>query len=117
TRADVARLAGLSTAVVSYVLSGSDRPVSEASRARVLAAVEALGYRPNAAAQALSRGRSTMIGFIVPDQRNPFFAEMMSAVDGAAHAHDLMVLTLNAHERRSVDGDEIAGLTSQQLEG
>ena len=117
TRADVARLAGLSTAVVSYVLSGSDRPVSEASRARVLAAVEALGYRPNAAAQALSRGRSTMIGFIVPDQRNPFFAEMMSAVDGAAHAHDLMVLTLNAHERRSVDGDEIAGLTSQQMEG
>ncbi|WP_029145988.1 LacI family DNA-binding transcriptional regulator [Microbacterium luticocti] len=117
TRADVARLAGLSTAVVSYVLSGSDRPVSQESRARVLAAVEALGYRPNAAAQALSRGRSTMIGFIVPDQRNPFFAEMMSAVDSAAHLHDLTVLTLNAHERRAGDGDELAGLTTQQLEG
>ncbi len=117
TRADVARLAGVSTAVVSYVLSGSDRPVSDQARERVRSAADALGYRPNAAARALSRGRSTMIGFIVPDQRNPFFAEMVAALDGAAHTHDLMVLTLNARERRSADGDEIAGLTSQQLEG
>ena len=116
TRADVARLAGVSPAVVSYVLTGSDRPVSDAARARVRAAVDALGYRPNAAARALSRGRSSLIGFIVPDQRNSFFAGMVSMLDRAAQAEGLTVLILSAHERRT-GGEEIAGLTAQPLEG
>jgi LacI family transcriptional regulator len=46
TRVDVARLAGTSTAVVSYVINGGPRPVAPATRARVLRAVEELGYRP-----------------------------------------------------------------------
>ncbi|WP_308492374.1 LacI family DNA-binding transcriptional regulator [Microbacterium terrisoli] len=116
TRADVARLAGVSPAVVSYVLTGSERPVSAAARARVLAAVDQLGYRPNAAARALSRGRSSLIGLIVPDQRNPFFAGMASLLDHAARAQQLTVLILSAHERRS-GVEEIEGLTAQPLEG
>lgn len=116
TRADVARLAGVSPAVVSYVLTGSARPVSDAARARVVAAVDALDYRPNAAARALSRGRSSLIGFIVPDQRNPFFAGMVALVDRAARTHGLTVLNLSAHERRS-GVEEIEGLTAQPLEG
>ena len=75
TRSDVARYAGVSSAVVSYVLNGGPKPVAAATRLRVLDAIAVLGYRPNAAARALSRGVADMIGMIVPDSRNPYFAE------------------------------------------
>ena len=54
TRADVARYAGVSTAVVSYVLNNGPKPVAALTKERVLDAVRVLGYRPNAAARALS---------------------------------------------------------------
>ena len=53
TRDDVARLAGVSSAVVSYVVNNGPRPVAEATRQRVLDAIDKLGYRPNAAARSL----------------------------------------------------------------
>ena len=56
-RADVARLAGTSPAVVSYVLNEGPRPVAPKTRARVLAAVEQLGYRPNGIARCARTGR------------------------------------------------------------
>ena len=64
TRADVARYAGVSGAVVSYVVNGGPRPVAPATRERVLHAVRALGYRPNATARALSRGSTGLLGLV-----------------------------------------------------
>ena len=66
TRDDVARLAGTSTAVVSYVVNGGPRNVRPETRKRVLEAIEQLGYRPNASAQSLSRGRSDLFALLVP---------------------------------------------------
>ncbi|MFT4109794.1 LacI family DNA-binding transcriptional regulator [Propionicimonas sp.] len=86
TRNDVARLAGVSSAVVSYVVNGGPRPVAEATRAKVLAAIDKLGYRPNAAARSLITGRSDLIGLIVPDVRNPYFAALARAVETEARA-------------------------------
>ena len=54
TRDDVARLAGTSTAVVSYVINNGPRPVAPATRERVLAAIKELGYRPDRVAQAMA---------------------------------------------------------------
>ena len=71
TRDDVARVAGTSTAVVSYVINDGPRPVAAATRARVLAAVEELGYRPNRVAQAMARRRTNLLGMVVPDARQP----------------------------------------------
>ena len=59
TSADVARLAGVSPTTVSLVLTGKASRISEATKGRVLDAVETLGYRPNRAAQGLRRGRSS----------------------------------------------------------
>lgn len=84
TRNDVARLAGVSSAVVSYVVNNGPRPVAEATRARVQAAIDKLGYRPNAAARSLITGRSDLLGLIVPDLRNPYFAALAQAVEVAA---------------------------------
>lgn len=75
TRADVARYAGVSTSVVSYVVHDGPRPVAAATAARVREAIRVLGYRPNASAQALRTGSSKMLGLIVPELDNPFWSE------------------------------------------
>jgi LacI family transcriptional regulator len=89
TRDDVARLAGVSSAVVSYVVNDGPRRVADATRARVVDAIEKLGYRPNAAARTLITGRSDLLGLIVPDVRNPYFAALAQAMEIAARARSM----------------------------
>lgn len=67
THQDVARLAGVSTAVVSYVVNNGPRPTSPEVRERVLKAIQELDYHPNAFARGLRARRTNTIGFIVND--------------------------------------------------
>ncbi|MFE5808027.1 MULTISPECIES: LacI family DNA-binding transcriptional regulator [unclassified Streptomyces] len=118
TRDDVARLAGTSTAVVSYVINNGPRPVAPATRERVLAAIKDLGYRPDRVAQAMASRRTDLIGMIVPDARQPFFAEMAHAVEQAAAERGKMVLVGNSdyrderevHYLRAFLGMRVSGL-------
>lgn len=95
TRDQVARLAGTSTAVVSYVINDGPRPVAPATRDRVLAAMAELDYRPNALARGLSARRTNLLGLIVPDATIPFFARLAHAVEQAAAAAGHLVLVGN----------------------
>src|SRR6476620_3133180 len=92
TRADVARLAGVSSAVVSYVVNDGPRPVAAETAARVREAIELLGYRPNPSARALKLGTTGVLGLVVPDSSNPFFAELALEVERAATARGLALL-------------------------
>ncbi len=92
---DVARLAGVSTAVVSYVLNDGPRPVAAGTRARVLGAIEDLRYRPNAIARALRSRRSGALGLIVSDIGNPFIGELASSIESAAFESGYTVLLGN----------------------
>lgn len=88
TRADVARLAGVAESTVSYVLSGS-RPVRPETRERVLAAMAALGYSPNAMARGLASKRSGIIILLLPITERGVHAtevEYIRAVTEAARA-------------------------------
>jgi LacI family transcriptional regulator len=96
TRNDVARLAGTSPAVVSYVVNDGPRPVAAETRQRVLAAIEQLGYRPNGIARSLRGNRSNVIGLLVPDNSNPFFAELARAIEVSAYDEGYTVLLANA---------------------
>ncbi|MEU4424455.1 LacI family DNA-binding transcriptional regulator [Actinoplanes sp. NPDC024001] len=78
TIVDVARHAGVSTTAVSKVLRNA-YGTSPQMRSRVRAAVDQLGYRPSAAARAL-RGRTHTLGVMLPDVRNPFFADILDGV-------------------------------------
>ena len=69
--ADISRRAGVSIATASRVLNGSSHPVSEATRGRVLAAADELGYRPSELARALVKRTSRIIGVIVGRHRRP----------------------------------------------
>lgn len=89
TQVDVARLAGVSRATVSYVLNGVTEgrvPISEETRQRVLEAIEELGYEPDARAQALRSGNTNTIALIIPDLRNPHFCELATGIEEAARA-------------------------------
>ena len=96
TRNDVAKKAGVSPAVVSYVLSPGQRPVSEKARARVLAAVKELGYRPDGLARSLKVGRTKTLGLVLPDASNPFFAELARAIEDAAYMRGYAVMVCNS---------------------
>jgi LacI family repressor for deo operon, udp, cdd, tsx, nupC, and nupG len=80
----VAKQAGVSTATVSRVVSGSNGRVSLLTRDRVLRAVERLGYAPNSAAKNLRTQRTGKILVTVPDISNPFFALILQGIEDAA---------------------------------
>lgn len=94
---DVAKRAGVSVASVSRVLAGHTG-VTEATRQRVLAAVQELDYRPDLAARRLRSRRTDTIGLIVSDIRNPFFTEVSRAVEDVAYQHRMRVILCNADE-------------------
>ena len=100
---DVARRAGVSTATVSRVLAGIGNPKVETSGA-VLAAVEALDYRPSAVARSLRMRRTNTFWLIVTDIQNPFFPELVQAADDAARKVGYSILLGSAafDEHRAV---------------
>ena len=103
---DVASQAGVSKSTVSNVVRGV-ASVSDATRRRVVAAIEELGYRPNVLARQLVQQRTSMLGVVVGDLANPFFAEMAKSVERHAAAHGFTAMFCNT------EGDsesELAGV-------
>ena len=95
---DVAKAAGVSTATVSAVVNGTAF-VSPHLRARVQAAVGQLSYSPSRAAQALKSGRSQLIGLVVSDLANPFFARLVCAAEAAVASWGYSLLVFNSDEK------------------
>jgi LacI family transcriptional regulator len=117
TRDDVARLAGVSTAVVSYVVNEGPKKVAPDTAARVREAIRILGYRPNAAARALRLGASEMLGFVMPDASNPFFVQFAHAVEDAAGSRGHAVLLANSDEDAAKERANIRNLASRKVDG
>src|SRR5205807_7449782 len=78
------RSAVVSIKTVSNILRGVSSKSSEATAARIYAAIEELNYRPNLAARRLRTGHSDVIALAVPDLRNPYFAELSASMIKAA---------------------------------
>ncbi|GAB4098226.1 LacI family DNA-binding transcriptional regulator [Sinomonas halotolerans] len=117
TRKDVARLAGVSTAVVSYVMNGGPKRVSPTTEAKVRKAITALGYRPNAAARALKLGSSEMLGMVVPDATNPFFASLARAVEVAAAERGYAMLLADSDGSLRTERRLVENLVSRRVDG
>ncbi|MBW4718669.1 LacI family DNA-binding transcriptional regulator [Saccharothrix obliqua] len=105
TLQDVGRLAGTSTAVVSYVLNGGPRPVSDKTRVKVEEAIRVLGYRRNPLAGALSGGRSNLVGLLVPDTANAFFGELSRFIEAEGRRRGLLTLLGNTGYESSLGDD------------
>jgi len=109
TSKDVARLAGVSQSTVSYVMSGN-RPISEATRRRVLEAIEALTYQPNAGARALASQQTRVIGLMVVPVHGP-------GLDGMPDAGALPFIETIASSAREHDHDVLLVTTDEGSAG
>ena len=89
---DVAKLAGVSTATVSRVVSSAPYAVSAQTRARVLDAAETLDYVPNALARGLLKSHVPVVGVIVHDITDPYFSEVVRGVEDAAAPGGYLVI-------------------------
>lgn len=94
---DVADMAGVSTTTVSHIINGS-RYVSEPLRNRVLEAIDALDYRPYGLARSLRTKRSRTVGVLIPDNTNPYFAEMTRQLENAFLGHGYSVIICNTEQ-------------------
>ncbi len=113
---DVAIRAGVSVGTVSNVLNRADK-VSPAAAQRVLAAIEELGYVRNDAARQLRAGRSTSVGLIVLDVRNPFFTDVARGAEDAASLAGLSVLVGNSDENIARESAYLDLFEEQRVHG
>ncbi|MET7599101.1 LacI family DNA-binding transcriptional regulator [Streptomyces sp. NPDC005481] len=113
---DVARAAGVSSATVSYVLSGK-RPVAPQTREAVEAAIAELGFAVNTAARSLRTGRSSMVALIVPDIANPFFAQLAATLQEELRGLGIHILVCNTRARRDEERALLAEALQQRFAG
>lgn len=116
TMSDVAKLAGVSIATVSRVLSGKPH-VRDELKQKVLLAVEQLNYTPNMLARRLREQTSGILGLVVADIRNPFFAEISRAVEDMAYEHKYSIFLCNTDEDPEKERQYIDLLSSESIAG
>jgi LacI family transcriptional regulator len=114
---DVAKRANVSIATASRVLSGSDYPVSRATRARVLKAAAILDYSPNALARAMATGRTGIVGVIVGDASDPYFAAIVRGVEDVARHHGQLVVVCNSDRNPAIELRYLRALNDYRVDG
>lgn len=113
---DVAALSGVSKSTVSNVTRGV-ATVAPATRERVLEAIERLGYRPNALARNLVQHRTNVIGVVVGDLANTFYAELVKLMEQEASQFDYTTMVCNTEGHPEWEKSRINALLEQRVGG
>lgn len=116
---DIARLVGVSTASVSYVLNNKEKEskVGKELAARIKAAAKKLNYQPNYIAKSLKSGSTKTIGLILEDISNPFFSNMARIIEEEAQLHGYTVV-LGCHYENPEKSQSLLNLfLSRQVDG
>ncbi|GAA4870059.1 LacI family DNA-binding transcriptional regulator [Actinomycetospora straminea] len=116
TMADVARMAGVSTATVSHVLNGT-RPVRARTREQVLSAVAATHYTPNTVARSLATARTTTMGLVLSAISNPYFGELLHGAECAAADAGYTLLLVDPHEDPEYELTVVSRLHHHRVDG
>ncbi len=115
TIADVASLAGVSTATVSRVVNGDAR-VSPHMNQLVSAAISELGYRQNAVARGLATGRTGTVGVLIPDVEGPLYAQMARGIENALRLHGMRFMSMSSDREPGREESAIRLLLEQNVE-
>ncbi len=113
---DVAKHAGVSIATVSHVINNT-RFVSEETKQKVFAAMEKFAYKPNAVARSLRKKESRIIGLILPDNTNPYFAEIAWSIEYASRNLGYSVILCNSDGNVTQESSYIDILLEKQVDG
>jgi LacI family transcriptional regulator len=116
TISDVAKRAGVSAMTVSRVVNGTGYTSAE-TRARVEAAIDELGYVPNALARQLRSKRTKTIALVVADISNPFFTTIARGVEDVAVGHGFSVMYCNTDESEAEEEQYLLMLIERQVDG
>lgn len=117
TQADVARQAGVSQALVSYVLNGSPVTLPDATRRRVLDAMDELGYVPHGAARALRLDRTMTLALVIPDITNPFYPAVERGLQDSAEAAGYQLITYNTDGIASKERKAVRSIRETRADG
>jgi LacI family kdg operon repressor len=117
TIADVAAAAGVSKATVSRFMNHRERLLSTDIAARVEAAVTALAYSPSPMAQALSRGRSRLIGLIVADISNPYSVAVLRGAEQAFREAGYLLILFNLGNDIEREREALDALAGYRVDG
>lgn len=112
----IAKLANVSIATVSRVINSSGY-VKKETREKVLNIVEELGYQPNAIARSLKKGRTSLIGFIVPDISNSFFTALAKGIEGVISNKGFNLILCNSENSVERELAYIQALSERRVEG
>lgn len=113
---DIAKLAGVSVATVSRVLNQNGRFSAE-TEARILKIIEENNYQPNMLARGLRTSKVSVIGIIVPDITNDFFAQITLALQNTLFDYGYSTIICNTNEVESVENRHREMLQAQQVSG
>lgn len=113
---DVARHANVSVTTVSHVVNGT-RHVSDEGRARVQEAIRALGYVPSAIARSLKSNNTRTLGMLIPNSSNPYFAEIVHAVEDRAFGAGYNVILCNTNDEAHRQGSYLQVLAERRIDG
>ena len=116
TIVDVAKKAGVAISTVSHVLNKT-APITEETRQRVMAAVEELEYTPNMLARNLRQKHSNVIGVVVPDIQNEFYANVASAIFRGADEQKDTVLLMDSSYSLEKEKTMVESLVKRQVDG
>ncbi|WP_353531960.1 LacI family DNA-binding transcriptional regulator [Cognatishimia sp. WU-CL00825] len=116
TLADVAQLAGVSTATVSRCLNSPDKVIEE-TRLKVITAVKKLNYSPNFGARVMAAKRSHTIGAVIPTMDNAIFARGLQAFQEELHILGYNLLVASSSYRADIEEEQIRSLISRGAEG
>ena len=120
TQADVARIAGVSRATVSYVINDQVEqriPISPETRQRVLNVIAELEYEPDARAQSLRRGKTKTIGVLIPLYDNPHFWQILRGISAEAEASGYSVLLSHNTLTPERERHSLRELAQQRVDG
>jgi len=116
TAYDVAKRAGVSMGTVSRYLTGNGY-VGESTRARIASAVDELGYIPNRAAASLTTKNTGLLGFVVSDLRNPFTAEIASALSRNARLHGYGLVLADSMNDAAISVEAVESMRAHGVDG
>jgi LacI family transcriptional regulator len=115
--ADVAEAAGVSIATASRVLTGSNHPVAEKTRQRVLKVAEELGYQPNLIARGLRTEQTLTIGIIVENILSPFIPPIIRAIHDYLREYDYFGIIINSDWNPAAEIEAIEHLARRHIDG
>lgn len=113
---DIAKAAGVSVSSVSKALKDSPE-ISQDTKDHILAFADQLGYRPNFMARSLRLGRSNLLGVLIPDITNPYYASILKGVEAKARSYGLTTIITITNEDPAIEQEALNAFLSVPVDG